>query len=127
MECKYLRRYKSRLERLKKEKNLVGTCESVTIPYQGVVFKMVENTENMRLQLFFEGKPSEEIRALLKSHSFRWSGKNKCWQRYKTPRRLRGQTEDHECISRKALSFGLLCGEKKDTIVARKEVEKQIY
>lgn len=48
-------------------------------------------------------------------------------QRYKTPRRLRGQTEDHECISRKALSFGLLCGEKKDTIVARKEVEKQIY
>lgn len=79
-----LRRYKSRLERLKKEKNLVGTCESVTIPYQGVVFKMVENTENMRLQLFFEGKPSEEIRALLKSHSFRWSGKNKCWQRQLT-------------------------------------------
>lgn len=34
-------------------------------------------------------------------------------QRYKTPRRLRGKTEDHECISRKALSFGLLCGEKK--------------
>lgn len=34
-------------------------------------------------------------------------------QRYKTPRRLRGQTEDHECISRKALSFGLLCGEKR--------------
>ena len=79
-----LRRYKSRLERLKKEKNLMGTCESVTIPYQGVVFKMVENTENMRLQLFFEGKPSEEIRALLKSHSFRWSGKNKCWQRQLT-------------------------------------------
>lgn len=62
----------------------MGTCESVTIPYQGVVFKMVENTENMRLQLFFEGKPSEEIRALLKSHSFRWSGKNKCWQRQLT-------------------------------------------
>lgn len=79
-----LRRYKSRLERLKKEKNLVGTCESVTIPYQGVIFKMVENTEIMRLQLFFEDKPSEKIRTLLKSHSFRWSGKNKCWQRQLT-------------------------------------------
>lgn len=79
-----LRRYKSRLERLKKEKNSAGTCETVATSHQGVIFKMVENTEIMRLQLFFEDKPSEKIRALLKSHSFRWSGKNKCWQRQLT-------------------------------------------
>lgn len=79
-----LRRYKSRLERLKKEKNSAGTCETVVTSYQGVIFKMVENTEIMRLQLFFEDKPSEKIRTLLKSHSFRWSGKNKCWQRQLT-------------------------------------------
>lgn len=79
-----LRRYKSRLERLKKEKNSAGTCETVATSHQGVIFKMVENTEIMRLQLFFEDKPSEKIRSLLKSHSFRWSGKNKCWQRQLT-------------------------------------------
>lgn len=83
-EAANLRHYKSKLERLKKEKNSAGTCETVTTSYQGVIFKMVENTEIMRLQLFFEDKPSEKFRTLLKSHSFRWSGKNKCWQRQLT-------------------------------------------
>ncbi len=97
-----LRRYKSRLERLKKEKKSVGTCETVTTTYQGVIFKMVENAENMRLQLFFEDKPNEKIRSLLKSHSFRWSGKNKCWQRQLTNnarfsyKRLKEELENFE-------------------------------
>ena len=36
----------------------------------------------MRLQLFFDGKPDEEIRTILKHNGFRWSGKNKAWQRH---------------------------------------------
>ena len=63
---------------------------------------MVENAENMRLQLFFEDKPNEKIRSLLKSHSFRWSGKNKCWQRQLTNnarfsyKRLKEELENFE-------------------------------
>lgn len=36
-------------------------------------FKAVENTENMRYQIIFEGKPDEEIRSLLKSNGFKWA------------------------------------------------------
>lgn len=45
---------------------------------------MVENTELMRLQLFFDGKPDEKTRDIVKKHGFRWSPKNGCWQRQLT-------------------------------------------
>lgn len=44
-------------------------------------FRSVENTEIMRLQLFFDGKPDSDIRDILKKNGFRWSPRNKCWQR----------------------------------------------
>lgn len=47
-------------------------------------FKVVENTDLMRLQLIFDDKPSEEVRKVLKSHAFRWSPSNNCWQRQLT-------------------------------------------
>lgn len=47
-------------------------------------FKIVENTELMRLQLFFDGKPEIEIREMVKQSGFRWSPKNACWQRQLT-------------------------------------------
>ena len=47
-------------------------------------FKVVENTDLMRLQLFFDGKPDEETRDIVKKHGFRWSPKNGCWQRQLT-------------------------------------------
>lgn len=47
-------------------------------------FKIIENTEIMRLQLIFNGKPSAEIRNILKSNGFVWSGKNMAWQRQLT-------------------------------------------
>jgi hypothetical protein len=47
-------------------------------------FKIVENTEIMRLQLFFDNKPDEDMRTLLKRNGFRWSPRNKCWQRQLT-------------------------------------------
>ncbi len=47
-------------------------------------FKVVENTERMRLQLFFDEKPEIKIRELVKQRGFRWSPKNQCWQRQLT-------------------------------------------
>lgn len=46
--------------------------------------EVVENAEAMRIQLMFDGKPSEEIRTILKSHGFRWSPSFGAWQRQLT-------------------------------------------
>lgn len=72
---------KARLERLKKAKEAkeAGTKET-----GNDFFKVVENTDLMRLQLFFDGKPDEETRDIVKKHGFRWSPKNGCWQRQLT-------------------------------------------
>lgn len=47
-------------------------------------FRAVENTEIMRLQLFFDGKPDSNTRDILKKNGFRWSPRNECWQRQLT-------------------------------------------
>lgn len=44
-------------------------------------FKVVENTDSMRLQLFFDGKPEQEVREILKSNGFRWAPSQSAWQR----------------------------------------------
>ncbi|MCM1500520.1 MAG: hypothetical protein NC124_18820 [Clostridium sp.] len=69
---------RARLERLKAAK------EKETTDYDTEHFKVVENTEIMRLQLFFEGKPDAEIREAVKHNGFKWSPKNSCWQRQLT-------------------------------------------
>jgi hypothetical protein len=48
-------------------------------------FKAVKNLEENRLQLFFAGKPEEEIRAILKKNGYKWSPRNTAWQRQLTP------------------------------------------
>lgn len=44
--------------------------------------RIVENTEENRLQLFFPGKPDDDVRSKLKHNGFRWSPSNECWQSY---------------------------------------------
>lgn len=39
------------------------------------------NTEYNRIQIFFDGKPDEEIRNELKGHGFRWAPSVMAWQR----------------------------------------------
>lgn len=41
----------------------------------------VANQEENRLQLIFDGKPTEEQRSQLKRWGFRWSPTNRAWQR----------------------------------------------
>lgn len=45
--------------------------------------KVVDNVEANRLQIFFLGKPSAEVRSTLKSHGFRWTPSVGCWQAYR--------------------------------------------
>lgn len=45
---------------------------------------MVRNTQENRLQLIFDQIPPEELRQALKSNGFRWSPRNRAWQRQLT-------------------------------------------
>lgn len=73
---------KKRIEQLEATKERgAGESEAVII---GEQCRVVENSELMRLQLVFDGKPSDEVRAALKKHGFRWSPKNGAWQRQLT-------------------------------------------
>lgn len=71
-----IRDAKQRLERAKKLK------ETEDKEYTINSVRVVENAKENRLQLFFDGIPSEEIRSQLKHNAFRWSRYNGCWQSY---------------------------------------------
>jgi len=57
--------------------------EHSSYPVQNIC-RIIENQELMRIQLEFDGKPSEDIRSLLKQNGFKWSPKNQVWQRQLT-------------------------------------------
>ena len=75
-----IRNAKKRLEYLKKHVD-----DKTTEKTYGEI-RVVDNVEENRLQLFFPGKPAEEIRRLLKSRGFRWSPRNNAWQAYRNNR-----------------------------------------
>lgn len=70
-----IHRVEERLRKLKAVKEQ-GSSEK-----EYKTFKAVENTEAMRYQIIFEGKPEAEIRDLLKSNSFKWAPSQDAWQR----------------------------------------------
>ena len=66
----------------------LGACTTPNISAQhsgaGACFLsaiLQENVPENRLQIFFEGKPDEATRNILKENSFRWSPKAGAWQR----------------------------------------------
>ena len=73
-----IKRTRDRLESLKKVKE-AGNQET-----ECKFCKVVENTENMRLQLIFDGKPEPEVREILKKNGFRWAPSQSAWQRQLT-------------------------------------------
>ncbi len=73
-----IKRTRDRLESLKKVKE-AGSQET-----ECEFCKVVENTENMRLQLIFDGKPDPEVREILKKNGFRWAPSQSAWQRQLT-------------------------------------------
>ena len=46
--------------------------------------QVVQNTEEMRLQIIFEGKPDADTRTVLKKNGFRWAPSKNAWQRQLT-------------------------------------------
>lgn len=75
-----IRRMQARLAALEAERaRKPGADTQAAILSEPVT--IVENADENRLQLLFDGKPSAEVRDLLKSRGFRWAPSQKAWQR----------------------------------------------
>lgn len=75
-----MRRIEKRIKEIEEMKRRAKTAdENKYENIDGVTVE--ENGEAMRIQLFFDGKPSEAVRDLLKSNGFRWSPRFGAWQR----------------------------------------------
>ena len=72
-----IHRVRVRIAQLEKAKAQDTTERETTV--EGV--KLVEDTELMRIQLVFDGKPAPEVRDILKAHGFRWAPSQSAWQR----------------------------------------------
>lgn len=70
-------RIKKRIAQLER----AAKAEPKEAEYQGLC-KVVENVEENRVQIIFDGKPSADVRSVLKSNGFRWSRYNMAWQRH---------------------------------------------
>lgn len=70
-----IKQVESRIIEVEKMAKVEGKEEEIN----GV--KVIQNKEEMRLQLIFNGKPAQEIISLLKSKGFKWSPRFMAWQR----------------------------------------------
>lgn len=78
-----IRRVKKRIEDLKAAKE-GEPAEEREVTICGEPCTVVENTDNMRLQVMFDGKPDAECRTRLKANGFRWAPSQGAWQRQLT-------------------------------------------
>ena len=53
-----------------------------------VNYRITENATYGSREVYFDGKPSEEVRTALKSLRMRWNGAKKCWYGYATENEL---------------------------------------
>lgn len=72
-----IRRIRERIEALKKEQERAEQPTEET--HDGYTLR--ENAEACRIQFVFDGKPEENVRAILKANGFRWAPSEKAWQR----------------------------------------------
>ena len=72
-----LRRMRQRLEVISRDQAKEAT------ETQGTAARLEDCPAENRVRLFFPGKPSEEVRSLLKSKGFRWSPTIGAWQAYR--------------------------------------------
>jgi hypothetical protein len=71
-----IRRLKNRVSQLRKQAETPPAEDR-----QGEGWTLRENVEENRLQFLFDGKPSQEVRTVLKSCGFRWAPSLEAWQR----------------------------------------------
>lgn len=74
-----IRALRERLEALQSAKAAPAEDEQ----HDGYTYR--EDTEIMRVQFIFDGKPGTETRDLLKANGFRWAPSQGAWQRQLTP------------------------------------------
>lgn len=65
-----------------------------------MAYKKINTAEN-RVEIYFDGKPSAEIRDYLKSNHFRWYPYSKCWYCYKTDHTISVADKALEMVSKK--------------------------
>lgn len=79
-----IKRYASRLEEFDKLRKEEKATPPSHFENQTVSGQIVRNVQENRLQILFDEIPDDGTRAALKSHGFRWSPRNKAWQRQLT-------------------------------------------
>ncbi len=71
-----------RVEQRLKSLQAAQEAAPAEVEHDGITYR--EDPEQMRVQLIFDGKPAEDVRAILKKWAFRWSPRNQAWQRQLT-------------------------------------------
>jgi len=79
------------LERLAAQETKEIIVEAATEETNGI--RIVDNVEAHRLQIFFNGKPSAEVRTQLKKNGFRWTPSISAWQSYRSDHASRAAQE----------------------------------
>ena len=77
-----IRRLRERIENIQKLRRQAEKDDDPEKTYDG--FAVKKNLEENRLCIEFDGKPDEDVRAILKGNGFHWSPRNKVWQRQLT-------------------------------------------
>jgi hypothetical protein len=70
-----IRRIKNRIEELKQR------AEQEPREWSGNGWTAETDLDDNRIRIYFEGKPDDETRSILKGHGFKWSPKAGAWQR----------------------------------------------
>lgn len=81
-----LKRLEERLQELER-RAAAPAEESAPEIFDG--FRIVRDLSDNRLRFFFDDKPDDETRAILKKNGLRWSPSAQAWQRQLTPNALR--------------------------------------
>lgn len=71
-----IRRVRTRIEELRE------ADAATPVEEDHGICRLVEDPDDNRVRLFFNGKPSDEVRSLLKRSGFRWSRYEGAWQRH---------------------------------------------
>jgi len=79
------------LERLSQQETKETIIESESTLTNGI--RIVDNVEAHRLQIFFNSKPSAEIRTQLKKNGFRWTPTIEAWQSYRSDNAIKKARE----------------------------------
>lgn len=82
----YIFNIKNYLPKKKRNEVVRDNIDELEYNYKGITVK--QNKEANRLQVIFDGKPSENVRNILKSNGFKWSPSNEAWQRQLTENAL---------------------------------------